>query len=62
MQSRCCMRFSDFNQACWHNPLICQSPSQVPLLYLKPVQTGFPDDSDARLVVRPQLMLLMTMI
>ena len=26
--------------------------SQVPLLYLKPVQTGFPADSDARLVVR----------
>jgi hypothetical protein len=25
---------------------------QLPLLYLKPVQTGFPADSDARLVVR----------
>ncbi len=26
---------------------------QAPLLYLKPVQTGFPADSDARLVVLP---------
>lgn len=25
---------------------------QLPLLYIKPVQTGFPQDSDARAVVR----------
>lgn len=37
-----------------HSPM--HMPSQVPLLYLKPVQTGFPDDSDARLVVWPLLM------
>ena len=30
--------------------------AQAPLLYLKPVQTGFPDDSDAALVVRPSLL------
>lgn len=29
---------------------------QAPLLYLKPVQTGFPADSDARLVVLPLFM------
>jgi hypothetical protein len=27
---------------------------QDPLLYLKPVQTGFPEDSDAALVVSPR--------
>ena len=30
----------------------CRPPSQVQLQYLKPVQTGYPRDSDARLVVR----------
>ena len=33
---------------------------QAPLLYLKPVQTGFPTDSDARLVVLPSPLRLMT--
>lgn len=29
--------------------------AQEPLLYLKPVQTGFPEDDDAALVVRLML-------
>ena len=51
------------NSLCRLTPLACMQGvwgpeerglfAQAPLLYLKPVQTGFPDDSDAALVVRP---------
>jgi len=33
---------------------------QVELMYLKPVQTGYPEDSDVRMVVRCRIALFLS--
>lgn len=56
VNSRCCLA----PIACMHAGCVGTAvvlDAQAPLLYLKPVQTGFPDDSDAALVVRPSACL-----